>query len=81
MPEVEVKVNVGDKVTIQKDSCFYSQDNPRNPRGIVGIVSGVKKYDAIGEPLWFWVDWSNGHGNDYREQDLKVLGTVIEEEN
>lgn len=60
----------GAKVTLDPKSRYWRFDNPSNPRGIVGrVVDGVS--DCA-----FFVEWSNGESNGYRQGDLKVLGEL-----
>lgn len=74
------KLFIGAKVTIRKGTTFYS-GTLNNPKDIVGVVDSITHKPEVGEVGWWRVQWSNGGYNDYREEDLKVLGTVTKEEN
>lgn len=60
---------VGQKVVIPEGSQYYTQNYPKNPNDIIGIVAGDDREDG-----WFKVYWSNGEYNNYEDGDLKVLG-------
>lgn len=45
-----------------------------NPRGVIGIVSGLADTDDS-EP-WYSVDFLNGVNNDYQEGDLDVIEDI-----
>ena len=71
---------VGAKVTIKAGSEF-DYGTCANPSGVVGVVIEVETEPKNGSIGWWKVKWPNGSTNHYREQDLKILGTVIKEEN
>lgn len=65
---------IGAKVTIDPKSRFWRHNTESNPRGMVGRVVGVSPTGNA-----FFVKWSNGEDNGYRQGDLKVIGEVINE--
>lgn len=71
---------VGAKVTIKAGS-FFDYGTSSNPRGVVGAVVEVETEPKNGNTGWWKVKWPNGYSNYYREEDLKILGTMIVEEN
>lgn len=72
---------VGAKVTLDPLSPYCEENCPDNPRGIVGEVVRVTRESDDENMIWWRVNWSNGQYNSYRNGELKVLGTVIKEEN
>lgn len=75
MGEASRTMFLGAKVTIDLKSRYWRHNTESNPRGMVGKVVEVTPHQT------FFVRWSNGEHNGYRQGDLKVLGTVIKEEN
>lgn len=67
---------VGAKVVIRKTSVFYgtSRNNPEDTTGVVIAVTEKPTKSSLG---WWRVRWANGLSNDYRAQDLKILGEVV----
>jgi len=80
MSKASREMFLGAKVTIKKGTTFYS-GTFHNPIDTVGVVDSVTHEPEVGEVGWWRVEWSNGGHNDYREEDLKILGTVTKEEN
>lgn len=76
MGEASRTMFLGAKVTLDPKSRFWRFNTESNPRGMVGRVVGVTSNGSA-----FFVRWSNGEENGYRQGDLKVLGTVIQEGN
>ena len=72
---------VGAKVTLDPLSPYWCENYPKNPRGIVGEVVRLARESDDENMIWWRVYWSNGQSNCYRNGELKVLGTVIKEEN
>jgi len=70
---------IGAKVTIDKLSPYWNENDRYNPRGIVGKVTGVLSEDQSANETWWRVEWSNGHMNSYEDGDLKILGVVVDE--
>lgn len=75
------KLFVGAKVTLDPLSPYWEENCPTNPKGIVGEVVRVTRESDDENMIWWKVHWSNGQYNTYRNGELKVLGTVIKEEN
>lgn len=65
---------LGAKVTIDRKSLYWDTTLPANPKGIAGRVVGCSS-DI------FCVRWGDGSSNTYLQGVLKVLGTVVKEEN
>lgn len=75
---MEKIIKVGTKVTLEKSSRWAvmsenGESSPWNPVGMTGKVLSVN--DALRMP--FYVKWENGETNNYKADDLKVLGQVI----
>lgn len=63
---------IGAKVTLDPKSKYWKFNTPDNPRSIAGrVVDGVSDYA-------FFIKWSNGESNGYRQGDLKVLGEIVD---
>ena len=70
---LSVKFKVGDKVKISKSSPFYRDNDPSNPRDVVGVVkwNASASYATVGDQV-FVVSWRGGVENDYRGIDLEL---------
>ncbi len=64
----------GDIVRIAKDTCFYGEGGPSDPKDTNGIITYI---DSIGhnDNDWFpiSVKWDADHETSYREKDLKLV--------
>ena len=65
---------VGDKVYISEDSEYYGEDSRYNPADMVGEVTD-DEYDEDYDGHCYYVVWSNGKGNCYREEDLILVAS------
>lgn len=68
-----VVFEVGDRVMIRPDSCYYRENAPANPRDVEGTITTVSYGDGTHN---IYVRWDNESGNCYRSSDLSH--TVVE---
>lgn len=75
-----------DRVKIRSDSEFYARaDDPSNPITLEGIIVELTDDFELQEdsllshdPTFnIWVEWDNGHQNNYRPYDLKLVTKIL----
>ena len=66
-----MRFRVDDIVKISKDSEYYVNYDECNPMDTEGRIGTTTHNDSEDHPIW--VRWDNNEGNEYREQDLKLV--------